>query len=167
MAKPIPSLPRASLHHNSTRLMHRVGLAKPIPSLPRASLHHKSTRLMHRVGLVKPIPSLPRASLHHNSTRLMHRVGLAKPIPSLPRASLHHKSTRFFAALWDWLRPSHRCRGRPCTIKQKRCAQASLVHLFCFMVRKEWDSNPRYTKKRTPDFESGPFDHSGIFPLQK
>ena len=39
-----------------------------------------------------------------------------------------------------------RCRGRPCTIKQKRCAQASLVHLFCFMVRKEWDSNPRYTK---------------------
>ena len=34
-----------------------------------------------------------------------------------------------------------------------------------YTLRKEWDSNPRYTKKRTPDFESGPFDHSGIFPF--
>ena len=30
--------------------------------------------------------------------------------------------------------------------------------------RKERDSNPRYAKKRIPDFESGAFDHSAIFP---
>lgn len=37
-------------------------------------------------------------------------------------------------------------------------------------LRKEWDSNPRNSISRSPDFESGPFDHSGIFPwlmLQK
>ena len=41
-----------------------------------------------------------------------------------------------------------------------------MVVLLAFFLRKEWDSNPRYDKNRTPDFESGPFDHSGIFPYK-
>ena len=34
-----------------------------------------------------------------------------------------------------------------------------------YLLRKERDSNPRYGQSRTADFESAPFDHSGIFPL--
>ena len=30
--------------------------------------------------------------------------------------------------------------------------------------RKGWDSNPRYRRIGTPDFESGAFDHSATFP---
>ncbi len=89
---------------------------------------------------------------------------------------------------------SLRCRGRPCNKKDKvklqiiffvywdsliahPSAAAGVLAIknikqnsnkfgfaLCFLLRKEWDSNPRYDKNRTPDFESGPFDHSGIFP---
>src|SRR5882672_3443606 len=36
---------------------------------------------------------------------------------------------------------------------------------ICTIWRKGWDSNPRYGKNRTPDFESGAFDRSATFPL--
>ena len=122
----------------------------------------------NRDGLATPMPYAAAGVLASNSTRFLHRSGIGfahpvrcrgRPCTIIPPAFLQRYGIGYAHPV--------RCRGRPCTIKQKRCAQASLVHLFCFMVRKEWDSNPRYTKKRTPDFESGPFDHSGIFPLQK
>jgi len=37
-------------------------------------------------------------------------------------------------------------------------------HEKTLIWRRERDSNPRYAKKRIPDFESGAFDHSAISP---
>ena len=65
---------------------------------------------------------------------------------------------------WNSLCASPRCRERPCNKIMKVETQMNLVSTFIILLRKEWDSNPRYDKNRTPDFESGPFDHSGIFP---
>ncbi len=61
---------------------------------------------------------------------------------------------------------------QPCACKHGRCnpfkqkALANLQGLFTCRViwRKERDSNPRYRKTCKPDFESGAFDHSAIFP---
>ena len=34
-------------------------------------------------------------------------------------------------------------------------------------LRKDRDSNPRSNVTRSPHFECGPFDHSGIFPQKR
>ena len=98
------------------------------------------TKHTHTFLLLNPkAHPIAAAGNKEKGARNTHQWDSLKRIPSLPRAS--------FAQ----------------TNKGKGSSKLGLFpYLF---VRKEWDSNPRYTKKRTPDFESGPFDHSGIFPL--
>ena len=57
------------------------------------------------------------------------------------------KITPAIRTVRDWLRPSRRCRGRHLHHKtEKDALKQAWCIFFCFMVRKEWDSNPRYTK---------------------
>ena len=139
-----------------------MGFAKAHP-IAAAGNKEKGARNTHQWDSLKRIPSLPRAK-KEKSARNTHQWDSLKRIPSLPRAK-KGKGHPLNASVGFAKAHPIAAAGILCNKSKGRILQINLSILPFDLLRKEWDSNPRYTKKRTPDFESGPFDHSGIFPL--
>ena len=57
-------------------------------------------------------------------------------------------------------------RRRPNKLKKRfsKCSNEFDIFLSVFLFAERVGFKPTVRETRTPDFESGPFDHSGIFP---
>ena len=65
--------------------------------------------------------------------------------PDAAAGHLNLKGYPLFAS-WDSLRASRRCRGHPLQYFKQKKPQVNLGFSLFEVLRKEWDSNPRYGK---------------------
>ena len=102
----------------------------PSLTLLRASLHLIPPAFCIVVGFALPIPYAAAGVLAPNYTRFCIVVGLALPIPYAAAGVLAPNSTRFLHRSGIGFAHPLRCRGRPCTIKQKKMRSSKLGASF-------------------------------------